>query len=411
MLKHSLLSLSIALAGTSAFAATKTPTEAELWKAIQEQQTTIDQLKTKLEQTEKKLSDNTQQLNETDKKIEATADALANNEPAKSSKTHIGGYGEMHINQWENQLDGGTDKKEIDFHRFVLLFSHEFTDTVRFFSEFELEHSVAGEGKKGELELEQAYVQWDFAAQHNLKAGVFLVPVGILNETHEPETFYGVERNTVENKIIPTTWWEGGAAVSGELAEGLSYDLAAHSGLSLATGKYQVRDGRQKVSEAKASDFAYTGRLKYTAIPGLELATSLQYQEDFWQSAGVETIDATLAEVHAIYQQGIFNLRALYAVWDIDSAINATATGADEQAGWYLEPGLRLNEQWGVFTRYSEWDNQAGDQADSEYSEVSLGTNFWLTTNTVFKFDVFEQSTPDGKDEYKGFNLGVGYSF
>jgi len=411
MFKHSLLALSIAMMGAPTLAATKTPTEAELWKAIQEQQTTIEQLKAKLEQTEKKITNNSQQLNETEQKVEATADALANVETAKGTKTHIGGYGEMHINQWENQLDAGADKKEIDFHRFVLLFSHEFTDTVRFFSEFELEHGVAGESKKGEVELEQAYIQWDFAKHHNVKAGVFLVPVGIINETHEPETFYGVERNSVENKIIPSTWWEGGAAFSGELAAGLSYDVAAHSGLSLANAKYQVRDGRQKVSEAKANDFAYTGRLKYTAIPGLELATSLQYQEDFWQSAGTDTIDATLIEVHAIYQKSLFNLRALYAEWNIDDAINTVASGAEKQAGWYVEPGLRLNEQWGVFTRYSEWDNQAGDQADSEYSEVSLGVNFWLTTNTVFKLDLFEQNNPEGKDEFKGFNLGVGYSF
>lgn len=397
MLKPSLLAATIALASAQVLAA-ETPTEAELWQAIQAQQKTIDELKNKLEQT--------------DKNLEATADAVSNSPSGKGdNRTFIGGYGELHFNQWNNDLAGGKDKEEIDFHRFVLLIGHEFSDSVRFFSELELEHALAGEGKKGEVELEQAYIQWDFAAQHSLKAGVFLVPVGILNETHEPDTFYGVERNSVESKIIPSTWWEGGVAFNGELAQGLSYDLAAHSGLALSEGKFQVRDGRQKVSEAKASDYAYTGRIKYTGIPGLELATSVQYQEDFWQGAGADTLGATLVELHAVYQAGMFSLRSLYAQWDIDDAINAVAAGADEQSGWYVEPSLRISDQWGVFTRYSQWDNQAGDQADSEYSEASVGANFWLTSNTVFKVDVFEQSTPDGKDEFAGFNLGVGYSF
>ena len=41
-----------------------------------------------------------------------------------------------------------------------------------------------------------------------------LVPVGFLNEVHEPPTFYGVERNPVEKNVIPTTWWEGGIGIS-----------------------------------------------------------------------------------------------------------------------------------------------------------------------------------------------------
>ncbi len=403
MFKYSFLPLFCGLLCAQAHA--ESATESELWKAIKKQQVTIDELKEKLEQTE-------QQVKESDKKIEATADAVAGTTgTAGENKTFIGGYGELHYNQWNNQLATGQDKREMDFHRFVLLFGHQFTDSVRFFSEFELEHAVAGEGKKGEVELEQAYLQWDFASKHNVKTGVFLVPVGIINETHEPDTFYGVERNTVENKIIPATWWEGGAAFNGELAEGWSYDVAAHSGLALPDKKFLVRDGRQKVSEAKAKSKAYTGRVKFTGIAGLEVASSVQYQEDFLQGAAATAVDAVLMEAHVQYQVGQFSVRALYAEWDIDDAIQTIASGADEQKGWYIEPSYRLNDQWGVFARYSLWDNQASDAADSEYNESSVGVNFWLTESTVFKFDLFEQSAPTLKDEFSGFNLGVGYSF
>lgn len=402
MFKKSLITLCLSSICAPAFA--DSATEAELWKAIKQQQATIELLKEKLENTE-------QQANNTDKKLEATADAISAKVSEGSSKTFVGGYGEMHYNQWNNDLPTGQDKREIDFHRFVLLFGHQFTDSVRFFSEFELEHAVAGESKKGEVELEQAYVQWDFASKHNLKTGVFLVPIGIINETHEPETFYGVERNTVENKVIPSTWWEGGVALNGELAEGWSYDVAAHSGLALPDKKFQVRDGRQKVSEAKAEAKAYTGRVKFTGIAGLELASSIQYQEDLLQGAGASEIDAVLMEAHVQYQLGNFSVRALFAEWDIDDAIQTIASGSDKQKGWYIEPSYRLNDQWGVFSRYSLWDNQASDAADSEYNESSVGVNFWLTESTVFKFDFFKQSAPTLKDEFSGFNLGVGYSF
>lgn len=413
MFKQSLLALAMTLGSTSAANAADTiPSNAELWKIIQTQQAELAELKAKLEKNSDKIKVTEQNLTETEQKVAATADAIDLVKNSKSDeKTFVGGYGELHVNQLKNDLAKGKDLKEIDFHRFVLLLGHEFSDTVRVFSEFELEHTVAGEGKKGEVELEQAYVEWDFAAKHSLRSGVFLVPVGILNETHEPDTFYGVERNNIEKNIIPTTWWEAGVQFKGELAEGWSYDAAMHSGLNLATGKSKIRDGRQKVSSAPAEDFAYTGRIKYNGIAGLEVAATVQYQEDLWQGLGASTLDATLFETHLNYQVGSFGLRALYAQWDIDKAINTVSKGAEEQSGWYIEPSYKLNQSFGVFVSYGEWDNQAAGSADTQYGEWTIGGNYWLTDTTVFKLDLLRQDAPTGKDEYHGFNLGVGYSF
>ncbi len=408
MFKKSLLALAVTF--SSVAIADTAPTNAELWKIIQTQQAELNELKSKLEKTSDKVKVTEQNLTETEQKINATAEAV-DTASKSDNKTFIGGYGELHVNQLNNKLATGKDLKEIDFHRFVLLIGHEFSDTVRFFSELELEHTVAGEGKKGEIELEQAYIEWDYAANHSLRSGVFLVPVGILNETHEPDTFYGVERNSIEKNIIPTTWWEAGVNFKGELAEGWSYDAAIHSGLNLATGKFKVRDGRQKVSNAPAEDFAYTGRIKYNGIAGLEIAATLQFQEDLLQGMGASSVDATLFETHLSYQVGSIGLRALYAQWNIDDAINAVAKGAEEQSGWYIEPSYRFNPSFGVFISYGEWDNQAAGTADTQYGEWSVGGNYWLTDTTVFKLDLLRQESPKGKDKYNGFNLGVGYSF
>jgi hypothetical protein len=238
------------------------------------------------------------------------------------------------------------------------------------------------------------------------------MPVGILNETHEPDTFYGVERNPVEKNIIPTTWWEGGIALGGQLGEGFSYDVALTSGLETPTtgsNAYKIRNGRQKVSEATANDGAITGRIKYTGVPGLELAATVQHQTDLTQgqgAAGTET-SANLIEAHAVYQQGPFGLRALYAQWDLDSAA-ASAVGRDEQSGWYIEPSYKINPQWGVFARYNVWDNNAGDASDTEIKQTDVGINYWPHENVVFKLDVQRQS---GAADEDGFNLGLGYQF
>ena len=408
--------LTTAIALSAVTTAQAAPSLDDMWELIQKQQAEIAQLKTQLTTTE-------QRVTETEVKAEATFAAVEEvtaGPVAKladwADKTTIGGYGEMHYNNLTS--DNSSDSKEqFDLHRFVLFFGHQFNDDLRFFSELEVEHNVAGEGKNGEVEIEQAYIEWDYTENHRAKAGVFLTPVGILNETHEPETFYGVERNPVEKNIIPVTWWEGGAMLSGEIAEGFSYDAGVHSGLFIDpnSGKFKIRDGRQKVSEAEGDDLAYTARIKYTGIPGLELATTFQHQTDVWQGeafGGEDEADANLIEMHAVYNKGAFGLRALYAQWDIDDVIENVKAGADEQEGFYIEPSYRINEKLGVFARLSEWDNQAGDSsADGEKQQYDIGFNYWLHENVVLKADYRHDSNEGDSDEFRGFNLGIGWSF
>jgi hypothetical protein len=198
---------------------------------------------------------------------------------------------------------------------------------------------------------------------------------------------------------------------SGQLAQGFSYDVAVTSGLNTSLGNsYKVRNGRQKVSEAEAKDFAYTGRLKWTAIPGVELAASMQYQEDITQSLDATAGSATLFETHAVIEQGNFGLRALYARWDLDGN-GPESIGADEQTGWYIEPSYRINEFFGVFARYNEWDNQAGNSSDSEYEQIDLGINWWPHKDVVVKVDYQDQDSPAGQAELDGVNVGLGYQF
>ena len=352
------------------------------------------------------------ELNTVKEKLDMTLDMLENSASQASapSTTTLGGYGELHYNNLENQMTGGNDKKEIDFHRFILFLSHEFSDNVRLFSELEVEHAQADKNG-GEVAIEQAYLEFDVAADTVSRAGIFLVPVGIINETHEPPTFYGVERNPVEKNIIPATWREGGVSLSGRLSPALSYDLALHSGLETSlANNFTVRKGRNAVREAAANDPAITARIKWTGMPGLEVAAAMQRQTDVTQSTDATAGSATLLETHLVWQKGPMGLRALYATWDL-SGNGPANVGADEQNGWYIEPAYKLTPKLGFFARYNQWDNQAGDNTDSEYVQTNIGANYWPHPDVVIKADYQTQDAPAGKDEFNGFNLGVGYQF
>jgi len=326
---------------------------------LEELATRLDALEAKNQLLQQENSALREFVTQTDKKADAAvsaSEALADSTGGIqkladwADKTTIGGYGELHYNNLSGK-GGASDKDEVDFHRFVLFFGHEFSDDIRFFSELELEHSIAGDEKNGEVELEQAYLDFDLNDQHTARAGLFLLPVGIINETHEPPTFYGTERNPVEKNIIPATWWAAGAGSHGELGAGFSYAAYVHSGLNV-DGGFKIRSGRQKVSKAKANDLAATARLKYTGIAGLELSVSAQHQQDMGQGlvAGLES--GNLIETHAIWSTGPFTLKALYAAWDIDGSA-VKAAGADKQRGFYLEPSYRISEQFGVFARFN----------------------------------------------------------
>jgi len=404
------------LSGASA-QAEELPSREEMWKIIQAQQKEIEQLKQRTEQT--------------DKKVEATTTAVEQvvkegaGGPADGwwERTHIGGYGELHYN--------GGDKDEVDFHRFVIEVGHTFNEWISLQTELEVEHALVkgGDDSPGEVELEQAWVNFDLTERfglrfgeqdrHNARAGVMLIPTGILNEVHEPTTFFGVERNPVESNIIPTTWWEAGVGFAGQLGDGFSYDLLGHSGLETpiaGSNAFKIRNGRNKVAKATAKSGAVTGRVKWQGLPGVEIGVSGQFQRDVTQKAldgGVET-PASLVEAHADILRDGFGLRALFARWDLYSNA-ASAFGRDVQQGWYVEPSYRFMTnvgEVGVFARYAQWDNEAGNSVNSTFDQVSTGINYWPHEDVVLKMDFEFNDAPDGRGpDDNRLNLGLGFQY
>jgi len=385
--------------------------DSELLSRLESLQHQIDELKRELEQTRN-------QTTQTEARVDAVADVIESQpqqQYAPWQNTTIGGYGELHYTNLDAD-DPARDVDEIDFHRFVLMFGHQFNDTTRFYSELELEHSFIEDGggeSPGEVELEQAYIEFDLQPGLHSKAGLFLLPVGILNETHEPNTFYGVERNDVESVIIPSTWWEAGAAFNGHWGTGWSWDLAVTSGLSMPTSgssAFRIRSGRQKVAEAIAKDPAITARLRYLGIAGLQAAVTVQHQFDASQAGGDGLSEATLLEAHFDYRRGAFGLRGLYARWDLSGAA-VEAADADVQKGWYLEPSFRFSERFGFYTRYEDID---AARSSDRFDQWELGMNWWPNEHVVVKIDYRNRNhdlvSEEGRD-FTAVDLGIGYAF
>lgn len=383
--------------------------------------------------------------------IEALKDQLAKSEvggnqskgiQSFSDKTTIGGYGELHYNNFKGDVPAGAtrNKDEIDFHRFVLFFGHRFNDWISFKSELELEHSNTENG--GAVELEQAYLDFNFSQKANVKAGIFLMPVGFLNETHEPPTFYGVERNNIETRIIPTTWWEAGASMYGEIAPGWKYQTGVTS--NLAAEHFEnfatkgVREARRNVSEAPAENAAFHGRLDYSGLPGLTVGASVVTGKTGQNNVALNGADArlTLWDVHSRYSVGKLDLKALYAQGHLSDAakINSAFAGVNNEVasrfyGWYAEAAYHVwkngDHDLAPFVRYEKWDTQADlpsnaiRNVQSSNNVWTVGANYWPHPQVVLKADFQKFDKPDGlsddptpkSDGDKRINLGLGYMF
>lgn len=401
-MKTTILSGALAMMLTQGAAAAPgdLPSREEMWEIIQKQQKQIESLS-------KTATTNAARIEESEEVFSSLESSSGGHGGANWFKdTTIGGYAELQFSQGSTG-EGNSDSDQFDASRFVLALQHEFDEDIRGVFEIEFEHGG------DEVFIEQGFLEFDFNDYNRAKVGVVIAPIGILNEKHEPTTFFGTERNPVETAIIPTDYFVGGVFLNGELGDGFSYDAGVHTGLSVDTSTFAIRGGRQKAQRATAEDGAITGRIKYTGVAGLELATSVQYQQDITQGTGTDNASAVLLASHIDYRTGPWGLRALGAYWDVDGS-QAEALGADEQYGFYIEPSYRFpifeESEAGVFARYNLLDTNAGDNIDSQIQQIDVGANFWPHPDVVLKADVSFIDDEDGPDDQR-INLGAGYVF
>jgi hypothetical protein len=343
----------------------------------------------------------------------------------------ISGYMEMHVNAPLDRADGDA---VVDFHRFVLLFSHSFSDRLRFVGELELEHAfVEGLEEAGELELEQAYVDVLIKPAFNVRAGMVLVPVGIINERHEPPVFYGVERPLVDTVIIPTTWFDAGVGVHGRIGSTLAYRAYVMPPLDATqfSADEGLRGGLQKGSEANIRNVAITGRVELTRVPGLTVGLS-GWRGD--SGFNVPRLDTTVGvvEVDARFRRRGFEARGQFArVFIGDAArlndaltlqIGVAPNIASQLQGYYLEASwlfpLRWGHEVGVFGRFEDFDTQfrmpEGQLPIPDFKRrlFSVGASYYLDPDVAVKFDyTHQESEATIRQAPRSINVGIGWWF
>lgn len=389
----------------------------------------LDQMQKEIESLKQQLAAEKSSRQEQISAVQATAQSSQ----SEASATSIGGYGEAVYNNYRDK----SVKDEADLRRFVLFFGHRFTDKLRLYSEVEIEHALVESGQ-GELGVEQAYLEYNLHPNINLRAGLMLMPLGLLNETHEPPTFYGVERNEVESRIIPSTWRELGIGAQGEVLDGLEYNAGIAS--SLDASKYTnasngIRSMRSEGFQAAANNLALFAGLNYRQ-PGWSVGTGLFTGDTAQNGVGSTSRVAlegknarvTLWDVHGKYSIGKLDLQALYARGTLGDtlAINQAAgiaTGSNLAApksfwGGYGQAAYALwkkgEMRFSPFVRYERYNTQAsvadGFTKDPLNNErvITAGANFNLSREVVFKADWQNYQKDNRKDR---FNLGVGYMF
>jgi hypothetical protein len=348
--------------------------------------------------------------------------------------TTLFGYGEINYQNYTRN----RSQTQADLARAVIGLGHRFDEKTRFVSEFEWEHAVTSADDQGESEVEQFYVERSFTPQLAGRAGLFLIPSGLLNTSHEPTNYFGVTRNFVETAIIPTTWREGGIGVSGVTDYDLSWDVGITTGFNLAKWDPTSDEGKtsplgsihQELQLARAANLSGYGALNWRGYPGLLLGGSIfagkagQEQPDFPSQDAV----VTLGEAHARWTPGPFDLSALYARGHISNTApyNETIVGnptpvPQDFYGWYGQAAWRAwqagDYQLVPFVRYERFNTGWKYATLAEgltptplptESVTTLGASFYVTPNIVLKADYqwFRVDTQSDR-----IQLGLGLNF
>jgi hypothetical protein len=341
----------------------------------------------------------------------------------------VAGYMDFHVNK-----DSG-DSFRPDFHRFVLLFGHSFSDRIKFWSELEIEHSlVEGGEESGEVALEQAYLDFLITPKFNLRAGMLLSPIGIVNERHEPPSFNGVERPFVETIIIPTTWRELGFGITGDLGRGFRYRTYMTSALDASrfNAEFGIAEGKSSGFDASMRNPATVGRLEFAGVRRLTIGTSLYSGLAGYNTPGINP-RVTIANVDGRYSFGRVDLRGLFANTWVSRAgelnlrlrqqTGVNPNVASQMTGFYFEPAYhllprRFRHDIIAFTRYERYNTQqempAGYVPLLQFNRSSwiTGLTYKPVPDVAVKFDyVFNKNQSSVVHPLNGVNLGIGWWF
>ncbi len=322
-------------------------------------------------------------------------------------KSTIGGYGELHYNLVKKE--GSDATKTLDFHRFIIFYSHSWTEKWSFKSEVEIEHNFVQDGQ-GELELEQAYVNYH-SSMFGFQAGVILPSVGLINEYHEPPLFLSVERPEYSKYVVPTTWFGNGLAVYGSLA-GLQLRFALLEDMDGESISKGIRSGRGKGFKTSAYNWTKNLSVNFTGISGLRVSGSYTTNDAPIDNKPDSTVGFGLMETNLKYDAN--NIHAVLEYGSISYTDNPG--GYKTSGGYYMDLGYNIASLIGLdsklmpWVRYSDY-NRGNDDADQHYTIQRFGLTCWPIPNIVFKLEYGTWKKESSDDADTQINVGMGYNF
>ena len=363
----------------------------------------------------------------------------------------IGGYGHGYYRN--SSIDGAN---ETDIYRQIFYFGYRFNDWILLNTEIEIEHVE-------EIYVEFAYLDFLLHEKANVRAGMMLSPLGLVNEIHEPTTYFGNIRPEVEKRIIPTTTRENGVGLYGNLTDTLEYRLYVQNSFNAigvedrdddgtdegksTIGQGDIRDVRQKGAEAQADDLAVTGRLDWKPLSGVILGGSfwtgdMGHEQELFDtngdSLGKPGVNMNLYEVHAQYKRHGWWLRGMFAQAQIDDteklseSISDPNSGehgvSDTMTGWYAEVGYdimpfiadRPEQSLYPWVRYTDLDTNsdvpAGYTEDpaQDRTITEVGLHYMPHPNVVIKGEVKQwdsEASGDANNNQTEYLVGIGYNF
>ncbi|HSR66790.1 MAG TPA: hypothetical protein VLU25_02520 [Acidobacteriota bacterium] len=353
----------------------------------------------------------------------------------KKSGVSLAGYGEMLYQNFDSENESGAavnQSSQLDFLRAIIYAGYRFNDKFIFNSEIEVEHSATD--REGSVSMEFAYIDYLASDHFALRGGLLLVPMGLVNEFHEPNVFVGARRPEVESRIIPTTWRENGFGFHGSAG---IFDYRAYVVNGLRASDFDsngLRGGRQKGSEARADNLAFVGRLDVNPTPGVFFGGSL-YRGGSGQGEVVVNgqdfdVTTTIAEIHGQAQVRGFDIRGLYATADLDDTLELNQflglsgedTVAEKMRGGYFHVGYNVLNEFGEraslmpYYRFEFLDTQdevlPGFIKDPSRERIfnTLGLEFKPIYNIVLKAD-YQWISNEADTGVNQFNVALGYSF
>ena len=345
-----------------------------------------------------------------------------------TDKLRLSGYGDFHYN---NPAIGTMDQNalaEADVHRFVLGWAYEFSPGYRLEAEVDFEHAAQ------EIELEFAYLDCDLNPNLTFRVGSVLMPVGPLNEFHEPPNYYSVERPYVESYINPTTWQELGLGLVGRTKSGaIAYRAYLVTGLDASgfSGLDGLDDGISHGFEAPAQDLAGVARVEYSSTGGLSLGASGYYGGADQGDSAKGSVFVSILNADARYHRHGLDLKGVFYHVSIDGAdrvslVNGETIG-EAMNGWYAEAAYDLlrrdaeptrTKSLFVYGRYEDFDTEDGVPTGPSFVRdpaagrrvISTGVAFYPMDKIAFKTD-YEHWKDDGDADLDRFNLGVAFRF